>query len=275
VGGDLAAELAEQPRVAPDGAMTVATHRRRRVGRLAADQARGAAQRQRPRMHDGRRSRAADQAQQVRWGVRVVGARAQRDQQRKVFDPAREIRQHLEGRPIGPLGVVDHQRQRLLVGQRRAQPEHAVGDHHRRVAGGHGALEEEPARGRGGAVEQSRALLLGGVAQRRLQQRADHPEGEVALQRPGDRPAHEAARVLGQRGAVLEQRALAQAGGGLEDDHAAAAGRDTADRARQDPELDRALDQRRRLRYGDRLRSHDMQVRVRDDRATDHEGPDA
>ena len=163
-----------------------------------------------------------------------------------------------------------------LVGQRRAQPEHAVGDHHRRVAVGHGALEEEPAGGARGALEQPRALLLGGVAQRRLQQRADHPEGEVALQRPRDRPAHEAARVLGQGGAVLEQRASCPGRRGPR-------GRP---RRRCRPRHPRTAPERTQSSTARSISGGvcdavtgsaptTCRCGMRDDRATDHEGPDA
>ena len=252
VRGDLAAELAQQPRVAADGAMAVAAHDRRRVRRQAADQLRRAAGGQPLRVQHGRRAHAAEQAQQVRRGARVVGARADRDQQRQVVDPPREVGEHLQRGAVGPLRVVDDERQRSPVGDRRAQPQHAVGEQHRRVAAGDGALEQQRARRRGGPVEQLRALLAGGLAQRRLQQRAHDPEGEVALERARRGAAHEAAAVGGEQRRALEQRRLAQARGRLEHDDPALAVGQPADRAREHPELDRALDQRRVVRASSR-----------------------
>ena len=128
------------------------------------------------RMQHGRRPHAAEQAQQIRSGARVVGARADRDQQRQVVDAPGEVGEHLQRRAVGPLRVVDDERQRSPVGDGRAQPQHAVGEEHGGVAAGDGAVEEQRARGRSGPVEQLRALLAGGLAQRRLQQGAHDPE---------------------------------------------------------------------------------------------------
>ena len=66
VRGDLPAELAQQPRVAADGAMAFAAHGRRGLGCQAADELRRAARRQPLGMQDGRRPHPAEQAQEVR-----------------------------------------------------------------------------------------------------------------------------------------------------------------------------------------------------------------
>ena len=146
VGGDLPAQLAQQPRVAAHGAMAFAAHGRRGLGRQAADELRRAARRQPLGMQDGGRPHPAEQAQEVRRSARVVDARADGDQQRQVVDPTRQVAQHLQRGAVGPLRVVDHERERALLGERRAQPQHPVGHEHRRVAAGDGPLEQQRCR---------------------------------------------------------------------------------------------------------------------------------
>ena len=151
-----------------------------------------------------------------------------------------------------------------------------MGDEHRRVAAGHGALEQQRAGRRRGAVEQLRALALGGLAQRRLQQRAHHAEGEVALERARRGAAHEAAGVGGGQRGVLEQRRLAQARGRVEHDDPAVAVGQAADRAAEHLELDRALDERRVVWSRRGLRCDDVEMGHRAaTRGTDHVRCDA
>ena len=120
VGRDLPPQLAQQPRIAADRSMAVAAHGRRGLGRHAADELRRAAGCQPLRVqHDGR-PRAAEQAQQVRRRARVVDAAADGDEQRQVVDTPRQVGEHLERGAVGPLGVVDHQGERALLGQRGA-----------------------------------------------------------------------------------------------------------------------------------------------------------
>ena len=185
VRGDLAAELAQQPRVAADGAMAVAAHDRRGVRRQrggsaaprrGASAAAGAA--------TVAAAHAAEQAQQVRRGI------ADRRRARRRRSAAAGRRSAARGRRAPPArsgrptGRRRHERERSPLGDRRAQPEHAVGDQHRRVAAGHGArraaARRPPPRLRRAAA---RARCAGRVAQRRLQQRAHDAEGEVALER--------------------------------------------------------------------------------------------
>ena len=192
----------------------------------------------------------------VRGGVGIVGAGADQDQQRQVLDAPGEIGENLERGAIGPLGIVDHQRQRALLGDRRAQPEDAVRDQHRRVAGGRRALQQQLARGGGRSVEQVLALLERGLADRALEQCPHDAEGEVALERPGGGAPDEVAGLRRERRAVLEQRGLAEPGRRLEHDDAAPARAEAIDGGAQHIELDGALDQRRRSGW----QRYDVQV---------------
>ena len=260
VGGDLPAQLAQQPRVAADRAMALAAHRRRGLGRQAADELRRAARRQPLGVQDGRRPHAAEQAQQVRRRARVVDAGADGDQQRQVVDPPRQVGEHLERGAVGPLRVVDDQRERALLGERRAQPQHAVGDEHRRVPAGDGAVEQQRAGRRRGPVEQLRAL-----APRRPRAaappaaRARPRRGSGARAGPAPRGARGSRRRRRSRG-VLEQRRLAQARGRVEHDDPAVALGQAADRPVEHLDLDRALDQRRVVGGRRGLRCDDVEM---------------
>jgi hypothetical protein len=243
--GDLAAELAQQPRVAGRRPMALAADRERGERGGAADELRRAARSQRLGVQHGRGGRAADEAEQVRGRLGILGAGADGDEQRQVHDPPGQVGEHLQRRPVGPVRVVDDEHERRVVGQRRAQPQHAVGDRHGGVRAGHRPVEQQGA-GRGGrAVEQARALLGRYVAQRPLQERAHDAESEVALERAGRGAAHATAGAGGLLRGVLEQRGLAEPGRRREDhDPAGAAGHPRHGRA-QNVDLRFALDEQR------------------------------
>ena len=143
------------------------------------------------------------------------------------------------------MRVVHDEDERRVVGQGRAQPQHAVGDGHGGVGAGHGSVEEQGA-GRGGRpFEQARALLVRRLAQRSLQQRAHHAEPEVALERARSGPAHAAAGLGRLLHGVLEQRGLAESGGRREDHDPPGATGEPRHRGVEDLELERALEQHR------------------------------
>jgi hypothetical protein len=246
-------------------------HGRRGLGRQAADELRGAAGRQPLRVqHDGR-AHAGEQAEQVGRGARVVAAGPDGDQQRQVVDPPSQIGEHLQRGAVGPLRVVDHERERALLGEGRAQPQHAVGDQHRRVCAGDVPPKQQRAGQGRGPVDQLRALGVGLLAQRGLEQRAHDAEGEVALQGARLGAAHETAGLGGGQGGVLQQGRLAEPRGRIEHDDPAVALGHAADGAAEHLEVDRALDQRRVA--GDRrgLCGHDAQMGCRaTTRGTDH-----
>jgi hypothetical protein len=276
VRGDLAAELAQEPGVAVDGAMALAAHGRRRVGREAADEPRGAAGREPLRVQDDRRAHAAEQAEEVGGRARILGPRADGDEQRQVVDAPREVGEHLQRGAVGPLRVVDHEGQRPPLGQRRAQPQHAVRHQHRRVRAGGAALEQQRARRRCRPVEQLGALGLGGVAQRRLEQRTHDAEGEVALERPRRGAPDETAAVGGEQRGAIEQGGLPQPRGRVEDDDPAVAAHEAAHRPGEHLELHGPLDERGVVRGRRRLRCDDVEMGHRAATlGTDHVGCDA
>ena len=77
-------------------------HGQRRLRREPADQLHRAARRQRLGVQHGRRADRAEQAQQVRGRVGIVGARGDEDQQRQVLDAPRQVGQHLQARSGRP-----------------------------------------------------------------------------------------------------------------------------------------------------------------------------
>ena len=186
-----AAELGQQPRVAADRAMAVAAHRAGVSGasrRISSAAPRGVsgrgcstvAERAPPSMVS--RSDAADVA---RAPTRISSGRS--STRRARYD------EHLQRRAIGPLRVVDDERQRPLARRAPSTATACCGrSASRRVAGGRIAVQQQLARRRRGAVEQSRAPPDASRTGR-LQQRPDDAEGEVLLQRPGsgapDEPA--------------------------------------------------------------------------------------
>ena len=230
VRGDLPGELAEQPRVAA-AARWQAWHRSSSASGASARTSCARARRVRGRgSQHRRRARGAEQAQDVRGGVGIVGARRDHDQQRQVLDPPREVRQHLQRRAVGPLRVVDHEHQRPAA---RRAPRTTTARCGPAASGsrrpGAARLQQQLAGRRRGAVEQVRALCGRALAHGRLEQRAHDAEGEVALERPGRRAADEAAGLDRERRARFEQRRLAHARRGLEHDDRARARRGTPD----------------------------------------------
>ena len=243
---DLAAQLVEQPRAAVDGAMAVQARAQRGVGSVPADQGDGAPRGQRLRAQGDGAARAGEQAQQVRGGARVVAACADRDQHLQLVDPAGEVGEGFERLAVGPLRVVDDQRERLHRRQRRAEPEQAVRELGAVVAGRRAAAVQQPHGVGRRAFLQADALVRGDLAQRCLEQRADHAVGEVALQRAGCGASELEVGVLGEVARVVEQDGLAEPGRRLEHDDRAAAAGDAGDGVGQRLELGRALEQRAR-----------------------------
>ena len=121
-----------------------------------------------------------------------------------------------------------------------------MGDHRHRVATRHRAVEQQLTGGRSGTVEQHRAVVVGRVADRHLEQCAHDAEREMALERPRGGVQHATARVGRDPGRVLEQGGLAESRAGLDDDDAAVATGDPRHRVREHVDFDGAFDQRRR-----------------------------
>ena len=126
-------------------------------------------------MEHGRRACTAEEGEQVRRGARIAEAGGHDDQQREILDPPGEVGEDFERGSIGPLGVIDDQRQRLGASEPGAQPHETVRDRRRAAV----VL--------GFAVERQSA------AQRRLEQRPDYTEREMTLLRRRGGAAHETA----------------------------------------------------------------------------------
>ena len=210
-----AQQLGHQQRVAAGGLEAGGDELGRRVD-AGADQLAHPAGRQRGGAQQARRGRGGEAVEQLLLGTRLGGARSDRQQHRQVLDPAGERVEEAQARRVGPVRVVDDHQQRLLGGEVRAQPvepvERRVG---RVVAFGHGGAEHRLGQ-RGRARQQRRAALGVGSVQLPLEQLADDPEREVALQRGARRAQHPQTRVRGLRAQHAQQRGLALTGRGLQ-----------------------------------------------------------
>ena len=227
--------------------MALAADLERRGRRRAADEPHRAPAGQRLRVQHGRRARPADLAEQVRGRVGVVGAGADDDEQRQLGDPPREVGEHLQRRPVGPVGVVDHERERPLVGHRRAQPQHAVGDRHRGVR-----RRARPRRAAGRRPAPPRPRAAAPAAARRTRRAALPPAAPARRRRRNGARAAPARRgARGSRPAVASCAAcsssavLPRPAGAATTTTPPSPPASRATAGVQDLELARALDQRR------------------------------
>ena len=172
-------------------------------------------------MQHGRRARGAEQAQQVRRGVGVVGASADDDQQRQVVDPPREVGEHLQRGAVGPLRVVDDERQRRAA---RRAPSTATARCGRpasssRRAGAAPSSSSCPAAAAAPSSRRARSARGARAAGASSSARTT-PKAKWRSSGPGAARRTRQPGVRRERRGVLEQRRLAQARGRLEDDHA-------------------------------------------------------
>ena len=148
-------------------------------------------------------------------GIRArVGAAERGAHQRgHVLEPAREVGEEAQRRPVAPVQVVHRQQHRPVRGHVRGQPveaverrEGGVGDHPvgARVRG----LEDRP-RGRGGAGQPALASLP--VGERRLEELPHDPERELALELAATRGEHPHVVLLRRPPKLREQPALTDA----------------------------------------------------------------
>ncbi len=133
---------------------------------------------------------------------------------------------------VGPVRVVDEQRERHRLGQPRAQPVQAVEAREQAVVGGGavGDLLEQRAGEPGGAGEELLALGRRERFDARREQLYHHAECELFLHDAAARTQHHHPAGLGQRRGRVHQRALADAGRALDHDHSAGAARSGAER---------------------------------------------
>ena len=161
-------------------------------------------------------------AQDVERFQRLLGAA--RDEQRDphAVEPVGDVRQHAQRCAVGPVRVVDQHRQGSLGGEVRQQPVE-------RVAGGVGIVRGHRAgaafdvdgeqRGRHSrrAGEQRRGVE-GATAQHLVEQLADDPEPERALELGTACAEHEQVGLERNRVRGVEQRRLADARRAVDDD---------------------------------------------------------
>ena len=124
-------------------------------------------------------------------------------------------------------------------GERGAEPEHAVGDERRRVR-----ARRRPFQSNSPAVaatpSSARRVPRRTPRGAALEQRADDPEGEVALQRPRRGAADTVSGTRGELGRLIQERGLAQPRGRVEHDDRAAPGGEPGDAVGEHVELVRA-----------------------------------
>ena len=147
----------------------------------------------------------------------VAGAGSGDDDDREVLDPRGELDQEPDRERVGPVQVVDDERERLLATQVLHETLQGV-DERRLAVGAERApdpLASEQHRGDqcGAAPEQPRLLGLGGGVQPVLEQPQHDPEGEVALQDAAARPQDHHLLGAGELRRRGEQAGLAQARG--------------------------------------------------------------
>jgi hypothetical protein len=148
---------------------------------------------------------------------RALEARGQRHQHRQLVGTPDEVGQPAQARRVGPVGIVDQQRERLLVGEIGHEPVQAVVRAQVVGAVGHGRHGFQHDGGMvGGALGQRGPALGIRAGEDRLEQLAGDPVGNPLLELARAGAAHEKAaarRALAQR---LQQRALAAAGRAFE-----------------------------------------------------------
>jgi hypothetical protein len=158
--------------------------------------------------------------QQPLLGARLGRAQAAEHEHREAVQPAHQIGEPAERRWIRPVQVVDRQQQRPAGGEVRRQPEEAV-QRGEPAVGVPGARVRERAGAeewrdeRRGAAQQLVALGRRGVHDRRLEELAGDPVGELPLELASTRvrDVHAARpRPLPRR---AEQARLADAGAAL------------------------------------------------------------
>ena len=187
-------------------------------------------------------------------GGPALVAHAEEHRHRQALQARREVGEEAQRRLVGPLGVVDDEREGPGRGQAGDEPVQAV---QRAVqvagAGLGGAGLEDGQRVAGGAGQERGALVGGQRGDGRLEQRAGRAEREPALERRarGHEDARPVLRGAGRRGA--QQRALADAGRARHDEHAAA-----GDRLAQRRELRLALHDHAGHRHEHAARAKDV-----------------
>ena len=177
-------------------------------------------------------------------GPRDVWSEGEDDEHRNVAHAPSQVADHFQRRSVGPVAVIDDEHhRRACIGERGAQPEHAVRNAGGRIRAGHGPREQKISGLPGCAVEQPAPLGCIGLMHRCFQKRPHHAVGEVTLVRTGGRAANPAAGRSGVGGRSLQQGRLSEPGRRLDGDDSADALLQGRQGAGERGELAVALDQ--------------------------------
>lgn len=165
----------------------------------------------------------------------VVSVVARTDDERDLqrLDSSREVREETQGGLVGPVRIVDDQRDRPGLGNVGDEPLQAV-------------QQADGRRGGRGDVVDRRLRMLGGAAQQRpigadsrLERLTDHPEREVALELGAASVEHRAPVERGAPTHGAQQGGLADPGGTLHEQRKARPALETAlDRSELSPASD-------------------------------------
>jgi hypothetical protein len=179
----------------------------------------------------------------------------EKEQHRQIGQPRREEGEEPQRVAIGPMGIVEEEQQRPLLGEVRDQPVEAVEGREARVAAGGATAVEAEGRGRVGsnAVEELRAPRGRQVTQAMLEELARGAKRKLALELGGaGRERRHPAPGEGPRGP--RQRRLADPGRALDQHHRSLSVEGAPDRLLDSGELRLALEQLWVPRAHDRLR---------------------
>jgi hypothetical protein len=177
---------------------------------------------------DRARRGAGELVEQLELGPRLEGPLRDREHDREIGDPVGEVGKEAQRRRVGPVRIVDHEHERAVRGQVDGQPVQPVERGVEALAaraqlGGVERLEQR--RGEAGGSGQRPLSLLGREPrEQRLEELADHTEGEIALELATAGAGRGVAEPAGDGERLAQQAALADARRAL--DHGNATGVD-------------------------------------------------
>ena len=196
---------------------------------------------------DQDRRRIGDELGQ-KLGLLALLGRAQTDHNRQcqTLQPAREVGEPAQRRPVRPVQVVDRDHGRAPERDVCGQPVEPVQHPERDVAflRDELALGEEPLGERGRTGEQLAARLGSCACDQRLEELAENAVGEVLLELGAARIENLEPRLLGDGASLVDEPGLSHPGPAFDRDHVPAATGGQADRLLDRPQLRLSLEQR-------------------------------
>ena len=142
------------------------------------------------------------------------------DREGQTFEPARDVGEPAQGRPVRPMQIVDRDHGRAAQRHVRRQPVETVQHPERDIAflRDQLALGEEPLGERSRAAEQLAPQLRSGGRDQWLEELAEDAVGEVLLELGAARVENLEARLLGDRAGFGDEPGLPHAGPALDRD---------------------------------------------------------